>query len=495
MRRLRDLLYWQAQFDSKRPVLWLWGALTLLLAGPGTWGVLLLFRWRSGMPISGTAYLAGLTIVHAATSMLFVVSHASRGADERRTGFLAILQMTDIPAATLTMFRFFGGLAGASILWVMRLPLYVWCYHLGGVTAGDFLAAEAVLWLVTIVALSIAMACAQVARSSQLALTLIGSVVVGIEALFYFPRLFMALLRLTFGPARGVLSDLNEWSLVFSRWSLVGRVRFPPADATEWFSFVPGIAVHLAIAIAALWLAFVQTFSNVIPDDSPREAAVSRPPRRVTGDALAWQAVHVHIRRARFRTASLVFDVTLLVSLAVAAITLPPVATGVLALAIGFRGLATASMRAGLCVFNEIQDQTLSTLALLPRAPLEFFAGWRAGGIRASRMEYSSAAVGAVLVWWTMGDAAAALLGFMAAMVLAPPFGFLNSLCRFEWAVFSLSLWLFPLGFAFVALSIFAGVMTNQWGGLAVFCVLAMVYHRIVVRQIPYYFQRAVERG
>ena len=94
-----------------------------------------------------------------------------------------------------------------------------------------------------------------------------------------------------------------------------------------------------------------------------------------------------------------------------------------------------------------------------------------------------------------MGEAAPGLLGFMVAMALSPPFGFLNSLCRFEWAVFYLSLWIFPLGFAFLAISLYAGYLTSIWGGFLCFCLLAVLYHEIIVRQIPYYFQKAVERA
>jgi hypothetical protein len=495
MRRLRHLLYWQAQFDSRRPLLWLCGALYLLLAGPMTLGALALISWRSGLAVTGTGYLAALTFIHAFANLLLVSYQASRAADERRNGFLAILQMTDINPAAVTSFRFLGAMASVAVVWLMRLPLYVWCYHMGSVTLGAFLSAEAVLWMVTIVALAISMACSQVARSSQLALTMIGSILVGIEALFYMPRLFMGALRTAIGPVSGTLSDLNEWAMTFSRWSLVARVRYPPVDAQEWFSFLPGVAVHLAVAIGALLVTWRWTFSNVIPDDNPHESTVSRPPRRVVGDALAWQAVHIHINRQKFRKTARAFDVLLLVCLVVGVFTLPPALAGVLALMIAFRALATASMRAGICMFYEIQDQTLSTLALLPRAPLDYFYSWRAGGFQVSKMEYLSAAAAVPVVWWNMGEAASGLLGFMVAMSLGAPFGFLNSLCRFEWAVFYLSLWIFPLGFAFLALSIYAGYLTSIWGGLAAFCLLCLVYHQIIIRQIPYYFQKAVERA
>ena len=146
-------------------------------------------------------------------------------------------------------------------------------------------------------------------------------------------------------------------------------------------------------------------------------------------------------------------------------------------------------------MFYEIQDQTLSTLALLPREPLEFFYSWRSGGFRMSKIEYLSAAIATPVVFWNIGEAAPGLLAFMFAMFLSPPFGFLNSLCRFEWAVFYLSLWIFPLGFALIAISIYAGSLTSVWGGFVVFCLLSLVYHQIIVRQIPYYFLKAVERA
>ena len=81
MRRLRHLLYWQAQFDSKRPLLWLCGAVYLLFAGPATLGTLALIYWRSPWPVPGSAYLTALTIVHAFASLLLVSYHASRAAD------------------------------------------------------------------------------------------------------------------------------------------------------------------------------------------------------------------------------------------------------------------------------------------------------------------------------------------------------------------------------------------------------------------------------
>jgi hypothetical protein len=495
MRRLLHLLYWQAQFDARRPLLWLCGVGYLMIAGPVTLGLLQLIRRKMNLPVTGDAYLSALTIYHAIGSTLLVTYLAARAADERNTGFLAILQMTDLPAVTLTLFRLLAGLVNLAPLWLMRLPVYVWCHYLGAVTFADFLAAEAIVALVTVVSLTVAMACSQLGRSSQVALTMISGVLMLSQAAFYLPRVFMGLVRMTFGPVQGVLAALNEQSLAFSRWSLASRVRYPPADSLEWWSFLPGIAVHVALAAVAFGVAWRLAFKNVLPDDSPQSARSELPPRRVIGDAIAWQAVHLHHNRGRLRKTAVAFDLLLVASLVVAQFTLPPFGTGMLALAIAFRALTTAAMRAGVCVFYEIRDQTLSTLALLPRDAMEFFHSWRRGGALASKPEYLSAAVAAPLVWWNMGDVAAGFLGVMVGMLLAAPFGYLNSLCRFEWAVLKLALWVFPAGIACVILGFYLAAVFNPWLGLAVFSVVALLFHYAIVRQIPYYFQRAVERG
>src|SRR6187455_1864397 len=122
MHRLRHLLYWQAQFDSKRPLLWFCGAIYLLIAGPISFGVYSLLRWKGGWTVTGTAYLANLTIIHAFANLVLVSFLASRAADERRNGFLAIVQMTDIHPAALTAFRFLSALWTLFALWLMRLP-------------------------------------------------------------------------------------------------------------------------------------------------------------------------------------------------------------------------------------------------------------------------------------------------------------------------------------------------------------------------------------
>ena len=114
--------------------------------------------------------------------------------------------------------------------------------------------------------------------------------------------------------------------------------------------------------------------------------------------------------------------------------------------------------------------------------------------MRASRFEYVQAAIAIPLIAWNMGDATTGFLGFMLGMALGAPFGCLNALCRFEWAVLWLALWVFPLGFAIIGVSAYAGFLTNQAVGLATFAMLALVYHHLIVRQIPYYFQKAVER-
>ncbi|QDT53117.1 hypothetical protein Pan44_11320 [Caulifigura coniformis] len=497
MRRLLYLLYWQAQFDARRPLIWLTGASYLLVAGPILLAILAWSRGRMGLPVTGTALLTASACLSALANALLVTWLASRAADERATGFLAAVQMTNIRPVTLTAFRLTAMAIHLVPLTLMRLPLSVCCYYFGGVTFADFLTAELVVWTLTAFAGTTAIVCSQVARSSQTALMLIASVLIGVEAAFFAPRLLMRTLRMATGPASGLLDGLNEWAMVFSQWSLPVHLGFRPDDWSDWLSMAPALLVHAGAALVAAGVAWRLSFFNVIPDDSPRTGSVrGRPPRRVVGEALSWQVGAIHFRRGRLRTnANIAFTVLQVMSLCIAQFALPPIGTGLLALMISFRAMTSASMKAGVCLAYEIRDQTLATLALLPREPLDIFYSWRAGGNRISIPEFIVTAVAAPFIWWNMGPAAAGLLGLLFAIALGAPFGFLNGLCRFDWAVVTLALWIFPLGFAFLAVSIFFGAITNLWAGLGLFCLLGFVYHGIILRQIPYYFLRTVERS
>ncbi|HVJ86387.1 MAG TPA: hypothetical protein VM452_12130, partial [Caulifigura sp.] len=389
MRRLLHLLYWQAQFDPRRPMLWLVGASYLVIAGPLTLGSFHLVSWRTGLPTSGSAYLSALSLLNSVAGMLFAMSQGSRAADERATGFLAAVQMTDLPGWTLTAFRGLGILVSGAPLWALRLPLYVWCYYLGGVRLSDFVAAECVAWVATAFAGGVAILCAQFGRSAQTAMMMIGGVLFASQAVFSLPRILMRLLRLAVGQGPSSLDGLNEWATAFSQWGLVGHVWNRPSVGSGLSAAMPALVLHLVVATAALVVSWRLAYFNVLPDDSPRGMMQrTGPPRRVSGDALAWQAVHLHHNRGKFRLAAIAFDLALLAALFISIFSLPPIGVGLLGLAIAFRGLTTAAMRAGVCVAYEIRDQTLSTLALLPREPLEFFRSWRRGGMRASRMEY-----------------------------------------------------------------------------------------------------------
>ncbi len=495
MRRLLHLLYWQAQFDNRRPLLWLCGACYVLAAGPLILAACWLLQGRLGFRLTGLNYLSTLTTVNAVGAVTFVSYRASRTADERATGFLAIVQMTDLSPATLIAFRLLGSLAGLFPLWLLRFPFYLICNFLGGVRPIDFLMVETLLALVAITAAAIAILGAQVSRSSQAALFIISSAIILSQAVFYFPRLMMGLLRIGLGTLPPALEALNEQSLAFSQWSLAGRIWSPPLDVDELVHAAPGLAFHLVAAITVLFVAWRLAYANVLPAEvESRPGIRARPPRRVSGEALAWQAENIHLRSGRLRLASQTLSVALLLAMVAATFTVPPIAAGVLAMVIAGRAITVAASRGSVCVFNEIRDQTLSTLALLPREPLEFYTCWQRGAVRTSRVEYVTAAIGAPLIWWNMGDFAPGFLGILLALGLMAPFAFMNSLCRFEWRVAWLALWMFPLGMACVSAGFIVASFTTPWIGLLAFAMLAPLYQRLILRQIPHYFQRSVER-
>ncbi len=496
MRRLRQLLSWQAQFDAKRPYVWLAGAAFVLAVGLIVLPVLAFSRARMNVPITGGAFLTAIVVASGIWTCGWISQIGSRAADERTTGFLALVCMTDVGVVPWTLFRILALLIGFLPLWVLRWPFYVIAYHFGGVTLGDIATAEGLLAVVALFVIGVTLGVAPFVRSSQTAQTAIGGILIGSQALFYVPRVLTGALRLAFGAQSPLVASLSEAVLSFSQFGLAPHLVNRPRAAVDWAGVTPALWIHSLVALVGLALATWKTFHHVLPEDLPgRRAAARRVSRRVQGDAIEWQAMHVHHNIDSGRLWSTVFNLLLLVAIIVGMWTLPSFGAGFLAMAVSFRSLMAAAMRSAVCIGYEIRDQTLSTLALIPRDPLEIYRGWRRGGLWMSWQDYILAAVAAVVMVLSMGRPAAGFLGVMFGMLLAAPFGVLNALVRFEWAVFWLAAKMFPVGIGCVVASIWLGAAVDPWFGLALFVMLALPMHAWIASQIPFYFQRTIERG
>jgi hypothetical protein len=495
MHRLRRLLFWQAQFDARRPAVWLAGACYLLVAGPMLLWMLSLAGGFRRAPVSGGQYLTALTILHALVAVLVTTIRGARTADERATGFLALVQITDVPPFEWTCFRLLAALQAYLPLWFLRMPLYTVCLFMGRVEPVDFVMAELLLAVVFLLSATVSMCVSLRAQSTQIALMLAGGVVLGGQLLFYVPRLFLNSLRLAIGDFSGGLQTASEAALVFSQSSLIPHLWNRPSMSGSLFDAAPAMVMHLALSALFFLIAWLTAFSGVDVEGGGRgKPAAFRPPRRVWDDALAWQSFYIHANGQRTIVQKLIVFGLFTLCAAAAGYVVPGFVMAMVAVLTSLT-LLIAAAHMGESVMRETRDQTLSTLALLPLDPMEIYHGWKRGVRRLTVVDHCFAAAMIPIAILLAGKALPAYLGLLLVLLLAPAFFFLNGIVRFEWAVFWLAAKVFPAMFIALFSSLYIALeWKHPWAGLALFATVALATHRYIVSQIPRQFLRQIEK-
>jgi hypothetical protein len=118
------------------------------------------------------------------------------------------------------------------------------------------------------------------------------------------------------------------------------------------------------------------------PDASPAPAHRRRPARRAWGDALAWQAYHIHSTGDRWVLGmSCLFGFVSVLVLAAAVFGFHEAAFGLSALT-AVVTLVQGVAKPSECMTREIQNQTMPTLMLTPHEPDDFYAAWSRGARR-----------------------------------------------------------------------------------------------------------------
>ena len=496
--RLSPLLVWQARYNVRRAPLFLVGAAYLLIAGPCSYWLLHRIGAFAPITVTGRQFFGALTLIHGFLGPCFAWSLASRTVEDRRAGILAFLKISDTPASRWIAFRLLALIQSFLPLWILRFPLYVIAFHLGGVPVAKIVVAELFQWISFLTAGSVTLAVARQYQTPQSARIIAMAITIAFELILIAPlRAF-----------RGLEAWLGSWfSLEFARWesifeglsrlSLFNQNWSPPTTPADWPLSAGSIALHLALSAAALMLLTTVLYSGVDEDSPPPDAirktpSLSRPSRRVAADALAWQAYAVHADgRQTVRRKILIY---LIGAIFLAALSLSPNWTlPTFATVSALIALAAATFRPGECLARELKDGTLSTLALLPYDGSEIFNAWRRGTRRLAIPDFVWAALCFAVLALDNREAVPIWAGLYLSLLLATPFFFINNLMQFEWKYL-------PLGclsaFVIVALTgacIGVGVEVNGYLGLALFTLFAAIVHMIFLAQIPRWFLKRLE--
>ena len=94
----------------------------------------------------GLAYIRAMTVVHAAMAVLLAIRLAGDIAGDRAAGFVGLLYLTGISASEAVMSRLQLATISFLSVWIVRVPILVLAFHLGGTTLQQILQVEASCW-------------------------------------------------------------------------------------------------------------------------------------------------------------------------------------------------------------------------------------------------------------------------------------------------------------------------------------------------------------
>lgn len=299
-------------------------------------------------------------------------------------------------------------------VWIVRIPLLLFAFTLGGVPPQAMLASELALLLAFCVLSSLSLRLSFGAESRRQVSGQVLLVVFAWNVLLTAPRLLVSAFGgvVPAGVKDAVLPLLDR----VSQFSL--NVQLQRATASDFTAreLGPAFAVYGTIALLLLlWFwRLVGSVGTWAASDRPapaaaRRRALQRASRRVWDDALAWQAFAYYSRGSQMVRIKLAGYALLAIGAWTAIhfglkefvlVSLPVLSGGLLLHAIN---------KPGECLTRELSEATISTLLLTPHDGREFAAGWRRGAWRLAAPD---------LALWSILTLASALLSPNAPAVM-----------------------------------------------------------------------------
>ena len=502
--RIRTLLSWQLRFQSRRMSTWMFGGGYVLVV----LGLIAISPKQLPPGIAPAVVPFGIVkTVHALAAFLFAMRGASQSLDDKLSGTLGFLKVSNLAPGSWVTFRFVAILLEFLPIWLLRLPVDTLIVSLGGVTLGE------VVWLEAVSAVTfLTMSCLGllIARFSTTGnAVFFGSLlVVGVLQLaFNLPLIAMAIWMLIENRPFSLAN--HAWAEFFSRLALPRYFWSMPGDSMQWWLAVASLALHLILGAVLLRMlvrtVYFEVGTEIVEETTAQTKAdrksTTRSSRRVWDDALAWQAVYVHCPHS----ANARLGMTLFAAAAIAVL-LGIADNNVLrTLLIGVpsgMALAVLAFKSSDCLTREIKGKTLSTLAMLPLDGQEIYGGWARGSRIIARQAYGAIGLAMLVMQYLAPDKAPYWAIVLAGtLLLLPEAAFVSNLLarklsflEFDFQQMFLSLWFVFLVAVVLVISLPVAIGLNAWAGLVTFIVLALGVRWLMTVDLAGYFALRVER-
>lgn len=408
---------------------------------------------------------------------------------DQKSGMLDLLKMSGTTTGIWLLTRVLQIWIGFLSVWLIRLPMLVLAWSLGGVLWQDLMNQELVLLLLFAILSSMAMLISHTAESRRQVSQQLFGTLFGIEWLLAIPKILLGIIPTYTGVILPGWTDQIADFLYRLRFSDKYQSLF--TSSFSWNFAGNSLLLYSGIGLACLgglWLAMFNP-----PADRPESAGkklplwqrlkmksvTRRPSRRSWDDALAWQAFHVHGDGRKLLIVKMAVYLLLLVSLP----TLVKLGYRELGIVGGLLfcggGLFMAANKPGDCLQREIKEQTLPSLLLAPIDSTDLYLGWRNGAWKAIWPDLLMSPILIGLCLWMsaggppMSQEIAIVIPLTVALGILSggPFMVLSPLVPFNGKGISTGLFLL---FVCIAIAVLAGMITGIYQRPSLFPVLAL---------------------
>ena len=429
--------------------------------------VLLPVAWsQRGVPPFGSALHSTMLVLSVLLLVFLVVRLSGDSVGDFRSGMLAMLFLTGLKQRQWLVVRVVQMWAGFASVWLIRLPLLIFVFTLGGVSIQKIVVTETLLLTGFLVLSSFGLLGSFKTNSRQQVFLRIVLPFIAWELLLLSPGIVADLLIRYYGWSVSQRTiDLADTIAEVGLASRFGAAMIRPLSMSQC---LPTFAVYgvLSAVVLGRFCRLLSSTTNYLAEPKsvawmlgrffrlllivPRGAIGKRPEqakvrsaerrqeirvirasRRCWDDALAWQAYCFHGYGKRLVQVKCVGYSLLGLGLLVS---IPfgyqlPVFIG--AAVICAVTLLAAVKKPTDCLEREIREQTLPTLLLTPNSTDDFYAGWQRGAWHLAWPDIAFAAGIALASYALHPIAPAIVVSLMIAILFSGPFMMLSPLVPF----------------------------------------------------------------
>ena len=451
---------------------------------------------------AGLALLRAMTVVHAALAVLLAVRLAGDIAGDRASGVVGLLYLSGIESKSVVLAQLMHMATAFLSVWVVRVPMLVLAYHLGGTTLHQILQVEALLlglFGMTVSAGQLLGHYSPDRAMSRMVFLLPPMLDFGLT----LPSLLVAVVHyLTpYNVPLSVEYALDNLGYLRTTSCLFHTLRSPGPSTI----YLCPLVLQLGIAVLSLW-AWRRVYFTCLdeaevpptPENTPQplrpSKSKSRPSRPIWDDGLAWQAYYVHSDGTQNVLVRSIGIVSCLLGVIVLVSMNDP----------GYRGMGMALLiiptglmmfigrgKVSDCLQKEIKDKTLPALLMTPHSAMELCDGWGRGAWKLMQPDlvlYAACLVGCLI--YAPMDLAPIICGGAILILASGPFFVLSPLVPFSFSGILTGLGLIAAVLLILVVSVPCSVHVHPWLGPVMMLPLAWGWNWLCQRMIPSWFAK-----